>query len=209
MEYKIYKEKNGQLATLVRNLDTSDYEEATRYFADYIINGEIKDSDWFHYLTQEEDNVTTGWYDLSSQNFATKYDEDLDEDVVDYSTSDIEYIGNVIDGFDRITIDNITWYICNTMITHEEIYYICKIFNINNYHINSDMSIDVDGDVDISSSRLSFLPLRFNKVNGNFNCSGNYLTSLDGIGTVSGEMEVDDELLGLKRQHAIHSILRD
>jgi hypothetical protein len=62
---------------------------------------------------------------------------------------------------------------------------ICKQYNILNYTINSDGSIDVDGDVWIASwsrnkNEINKLPLKFNKVTGNFSCTWNKLTSLDG-----------------------------
>ena len=57
---------------------------------------------------------------------------------------------------------------------------ICEQYNIINYTVNPDGSIDVDGDVDLSFNDLTELPLRFNKVTGNFNCGVNNLTSLKG-----------------------------
>ena len=57
---------------------------------------------------------------------------------------------------------------------------ICEKYNITNYTINSDGSIDVNGDVDLSYKNLTELPLIFNKVTGYFTCSCNRLTSLKG-----------------------------
>jgi hypothetical protein len=57
---------------------------------------------------------------------------------------------------------------------------ICKKYNIKNYTINSDGSIDVDGDVGLFDRELTELPLTFNKVTGHFSCSNNKLTSLKG-----------------------------
>ena len=57
---------------------------------------------------------------------------------------------------------------------------ICEKYNITNYTINPDGSIDVNGNVDLSFEKLTELPLTFNKVTGSFNCSGNKLTSLKG-----------------------------
>ena len=57
---------------------------------------------------------------------------------------------------------------------------ICKKYKITNYTINSDGSIDVNGDVDLSEKGLTELPLVFNRVNGYFNCSYNKLTTLEG-----------------------------
>jgi|TARA_R110002167_G_scaffold261098_2_gene467588 hypothetical protein len=57
---------------------------------------------------------------------------------------------------------------------------ICKKYGISNYVINDDVSIDVDGDVDLNDCELTELPLTFNKVTGTFNCDDNKLTSLEG-----------------------------
>ena len=53
-------------------------------------------------------------------------------------------------------------------------------YKIRNYTINSDESIDVDGDVYLFNKGLTELPLKFNKVNGIFDCDDNKLTSLEG-----------------------------
>ena len=57
---------------------------------------------------------------------------------------------------------------------------ICEKYNIINYTINNDGSIDVDGNVVLSSNELTEIPLRFNKVTNCFLCSNNKLTSLKG-----------------------------
>jgi hypothetical protein len=57
---------------------------------------------------------------------------------------------------------------------------ICEKYGITNYTINSDGSIDVDGNVYLSFNDLTELPLSFNKVTGWFDCSRNKLTSLKG-----------------------------
>ena len=56
---------------------------------------------------------------------------------------------------------------------------ICKQYNISNYVVNTDGSIDVDKDVRLYNKNLTKLPLKFNKVNG-FSCNNNQLTSLEG-----------------------------
>jgi hypothetical protein len=69
------------------------------------------------------------------------------------------------------------------LITKEEkdrIDLICNEYYIKNYVINSDGSIDVDADVNLINKSLRQLPLRFGKVRGNFYCSLNKLTSLEG-----------------------------
>ena len=57
---------------------------------------------------------------------------------------------------------------------------ICERYNITNYTINPDGSIDVNGNVDLSYKNLTQLPLTFNKVYGNFYCNCNNLTTLKG-----------------------------
>jgi hypothetical protein len=61
-----------------------------------------------------------------------------------------------------------------------EIDTICEKYNIKNYTINSDNSVDVDGDVDLYDEKLILIPLNFNIVNGYFECGDNHLTSLKG-----------------------------
>ena len=68
----------------------------------------------------------------------------------------------------------------NFPTSKEEIDHLCKKFNIKNYSINSDLSIDVQGDVDLDNLKLRLLPLRFSRVSGNFTCSYNLLTTLEG-----------------------------
>ena len=68
----------------------------------------------------------------------------------------------------------------NEMISEQEIHDICKKYDITNYSINPDGSIDVEGDLYLYNMNLDKLPLKFNKVNGYFGCSNNNLTSLEG-----------------------------
>ena len=86
-----------------------------------------------------------------------------------------------------------------TQLTNTEINRLCKRYGI--YHadallrfyydqatINSDGSIDVDGDVGLNNERLTKLPLKFRNVGGDFYCSYNQLTSLEGCPqTVGGD----------------------
>ena len=64
----------------------------------------------------------------------------------------------------------------------ENIDKICKQYNIENYTINTDGTIDVNGEVGVNLDylRLKKLPLKFNKVNGWFDCSNNELITLEG-----------------------------
>ena len=62
----------------------------------------------------------------------------------------------------------------------ENIDYICQKYDIENYTINEDESIDVNGDVNFFNKNLTKLQLKFRNVSGSFNCSSNQLTSLEG-----------------------------
>ncbi len=68
----------------------------------------------------------------------------------------------------------------NKYIKELQIQNTCKKYNIENYTINKDGSIDVDGSVNLYDKGLTKLPLKFNRVNGDFWCSENYLTTLEG-----------------------------
>jgi hypothetical protein len=64
--------------------------------------------------------------------------------------------------------------------TESKVSEICKKYNIQNWTINSEGLVDVNGDVDIMAQRLTRLPLNFGYVSGHFYCNGNELTSLRG-----------------------------
>jgi hypothetical protein len=53
-------------------------------------------------------------------------------------------------------------------------------YKITRYRINDDLTVDVDGNVNLTGKDLYELPVQFNKVNGYFWCDHNYLTSLKG-----------------------------
>ena len=57
---------------------------------------------------------------------------------------------------------------------------ICSKFDITNYTINDNYSVDVDGNISFYLSGLSKLPFKFNVVSGYFDCSKNKLTTLEG-----------------------------
>jgi hypothetical protein len=57
---------------------------------------------------------------------------------------------------------------------------ICQRWGIENYTINPDSTIDVDGNVNLYKKGLKELPLKFGKVSGYFECSYNELTTLEG-----------------------------
>ena len=85
-------------------------------------------------------------------------------------------------------------------MTYKEIESICKKYGIVGYSINDDGSIDVDGDVNLVNFKLNELPVKFNKVNGNFYCHNNQLTTLKGCPSeVSKDLWIDsNELTSLE-----------
>jgi hypothetical protein len=67
---------------------------------------------------------------------------------------------------------------------------ICEKYNIKNYTINPDGSIDVDGNVELSYRNLTKLPIKFNKITGHFNLFSNNLNNLEGCPNyVGGEFD--------------------
>jgi hypothetical protein len=77
----------------------------------------------------------------------------------------------------------------NNIISQEEknkIDKLCRKYGITNYSINQDGSIDIDDSVNIPRRGLRSIPLKFNKVSGDFICSYNRLTSLSGCPNIVG-----------------------
>ena len=64
-------------------------------------------------------------------------------------------------------------------MTTSEVHNLCREYNIKNYTINDDMSISVNGNVNLTPHRnIKYLPIKFKEVGGNFWCSYNQLVSL-------------------------------
>jgi hypothetical protein len=57
---------------------------------------------------------------------------------------------------------------------------ICDKYSIKDWTLNDEGLVDVDRYVNLSSQKLTRLPLRFSKVIGDFYCYNNQLTSLEG-----------------------------
>jgi len=68
----------------------------------------------------------------------------------------------------------------NFPTTEDGVVEVCDKYGIENYTINDDLSIDVDGGVGLYSKNLEYLPLKFNYVSGYFDCYGNKLKTLEG-----------------------------
>jgi hypothetical protein len=61
-----------------------------------------------------------------------------------------------------------------------EIERLCKEYGIENWTINSEGLVDVDGDVNLSDRGLTKMPINFGRVGGDFYCGYNRLTTLEG-----------------------------
>lgn len=75
---------------------------------------------------------------------------------------------------------------------------ICTEYEIENYKINSDGTIDVNGNVDLSGYSLDIriFPIRFGEVRGSFDCSYTELRSLEGAPhTVDGDFNCSSSYL--------------
>ena len=68
----------------------------------------------------------------------------------------------------------------NFPTTREGVIEVCRKYKIENYTINDDLSIDVGSYVYLDKKGLKYLPLKFNYVSGNFDCSHNKLKTLEG-----------------------------
>ena len=61
----------------------------------------------------------------------------------------------------------------------KELRKLCKELMITHWTINDDGSINVHADVNLMNKGLDRIPIKFNIVYGEFNISGNNLTSLE------------------------------
>ena len=73
--------------------------------------------------------------------------------------------------------------------SESEVAEICEKFRIKNWSL-VDGLVNVDGDVSLTLSKITNIPLKFGTVTGNFFCSSNYLSSLEGCpNRVGGEFD--------------------
>ncbi len=80
-------------------------------------------------------------------------------------------------------------------MSEEEIHKICIEYNITNYTINTDGSIDVNNNVKLSHKNLNKIPLQFRNVSGFFDVYNNNLTSLKGSPIKCGYFNCSRNLL--------------
>jgi hypothetical protein len=52
-------------------------------------------------------------------------------------------------------------------------------YKIESYFINDNLTVNVNGSINLSYLKLIKIPIKFNRVNGNFFCAYNELTSLE------------------------------
>lgn len=75
-------------------------------------------------------------------------------------------------------------------VNYEEIHKICSSLcssrYMDNYTVNNDGTVDVDGDVELYNIGLEKIPLKFREVKGEFTCSMNKLESLEGCPEIVG-----------------------
>ena len=69
--------------------------------------------------------------------------------------------------------------------THEEVVNWLDENNIKDYIINDNLSVDINGDVELFSLN-AVLPIRFKNVSGYFDCSSIDLTTLLGCPSIVG-----------------------
>ena len=74
---------------------------------------------------------------------------------------------------------------------------LCKKHHIENYHINNDMSISIDGDVHLDyMTSDGKIPIKFKEVSGSFFCNNSSLTSLKNCPrSVGGRFNCNDNNL--------------
>lgn len=82
------------------------------------------------------------------------------------------------------------------LTTKSEIIAWLDTMEITQYHINKDLSVDVESSVDLGFKNLTHFPIQFNEVFGAFSCTHNQLTSLEGAPRkVYGNFYCDENLL--------------
>jgi len=122
--------------------------------------------------------------DVISYKLLTNYEDKL----VIYSLSDKQTNQEEFESLDGRIKDlnpNYEYQIINTKIAiglpkYLKIFKEIEGYDIINYTFNDDGSIDVNENVDLYKSGLTKLPFKFRNVSGDFTCTSNKLTSLEG-----------------------------
>lgn len=70
------------------------------------------------------------------------------------------------------------------------------LMEIEGYTINEDLTVDVNRDVNISNKNLTEIPIKFNVINGNFDCSKNMLSTMKNFPCkINGSLYANQNLL--------------
>lgn len=68
---------------------------------------------------------------------------------------------------------------------------LCRIWGIENWELNSDGTIDINGDLNLSGRRLNEFPIKIRIIRGSLNVSHNYFKNLKGFPTcITGNLNV-------------------
>ena len=84
---------------------------------------------------------------------------------------------------------------------------------INNYVIHDDLTVDVYDNINLIDKKLNKIPIKFGVINGYFNCSYNYLTSLENFpqeingGFIYDSNPLPEDLLNLLESIKINCII--
>ena len=92
-------------------------------------------------------------------------------------------------------------------MTKDEIHSLCEYYNVGNYSINDDMSVNANGVVYFNSYSFDEIPIKFNEINGSFLCIECDLKSLknapnilSGLGTFECAGNKLETLIGTPKE---------
>jgi hypothetical protein len=77
----------------------------------------------------------------------------------------------------------------------DEIHIWCKRYNIVDYTISQDGSVDVQGTVHLHNKGLTHLPFKFGTINGDFNIGRNKLTNLINAPSIVDNFDASENML--------------
>jgi hypothetical protein len=131
-------------------------------------NGDIND---------EYYKVAIAYKDYEGKRYVLAAFNALDEQI---DKTKLKFITKSVDNnWDYIYFENEQWvgYVPIEIMSTEDI--LNKVVD-GTYTIQSDGTVDVNGDVNMYNMKLTEIPVKFGKLTGNFHCDNNQLTNLDG-----------------------------
>jgi hypothetical protein len=144
----------------------------------------IKEGAKFMFLINKNGNIDDIYYkiaiaykDYEGKRYVLAAFNALDKQI---NMTNLKYITkSVDDNWDYRHFENKNWfgYVPIFIMSTEDI--LNKVVD-GTYTIQSNGTVHVNGNVDMIDMNLTKLPVKFDKVTGNFNCSNNQLISLDG-----------------------------